>query len=733
MVKARVTPASTIGKVSVQQNITTTIADPKYKPKVNISISDISNVDISTLQNGDTLIYDAANTKFVSKKVEFTSSETLGSNLTPSVDNVYYLGSQEKRWHSIFVGPGSVDIDGIVLSNTSNGLVINVPGETPVTFNQVVDNADQAYTLSQGTVSAVSTLANVVTTVSEVANIAVDVANIAFGFANTVQGNELKLGEPGQGELTSEAITILPTTSITDSISLINQLVNRLLPPNPPTFPGNNSLTLQGLSSYRIANFVQTDNTSSSRIVPGGTLIQNVSRSATYTTNILNDVGPGNQGILTVYINGLGVGDTGFGAISSANGTYRDLIITDHKDYSLITGDAGGFWKSFDAQATGNVNPGWNEMYFYHTLGNATNTIDWYYDEGSPGTPSFSSLSISPSIENLTYSSTIPHYSNTSTFNLSANVSRLSGDTFPTTNTFFTGISGGSFSSPASNNYIDVGISFPLDRNLYVAEGSVKVNTTCNIASGFGSSSVGPSVSVDNSYNIGTQSFTSALANTVLRKTGTSSSMEETSITFGSTVGIGNGLASRIINPGSADTPSFSANANTFNSQSSTLQVYDATIVGAVLKHDQTNYSTGYLPVGPNLSSGRSSAQYFTFKFVRTSVSKFDIKFTGSLAGLWVALPGSSIDTTSSLNGWLNMSLPYAGSGIPGANSPGNGSNGCALGGVVTLNSSVTNHRKTCTFGTVSSSSTSSNEIYVRIKLTSGQSITALSLETASN
>jgi hypothetical protein len=71
------------------------------------------------------------------------------------------------------------------------------------------------------------------------------------------------------------------------------------------------------------------------------------------------------------------------------------------------------------------------------------------------------------------------------------------------------------------------------------------------------------------------------------------------------------------------------------------------------------------------------------------------------------------------------MASAYGGSGVP--------SSGCALGGVVTLNSAVTNHRKTCTFGTVSSSDTATNEIYVRIKLTSGQSVTALSLQTASN
>ena len=154
-------------------------------------------------------------------------------------------------------------------------------------------------------------------------------------------------------------------------------------------------------------------------------------------------------------------------------------------------------------------------------------------------------------------------------------------------------------------------------------------STTAAVISGFGSSSTGPSLTADNSYTTGSATFNPGV--TILYKTGTTSSMEETTITFGSTVGTGSGLAARVINPGSTDTPVISGNT-TFNSQTSTLQTYDATIVAAILKHDQTNYSTGYLPVGPDLSTGRTGSQYFTFKFARTSVSKFDIRWTGTIA-----------------------------------------------------------------------------------------------------
>ena len=100
---------------------------------------------------------------------------------------------------------------------------------------------------------------------------------------------------------------------------------------------------------------------------------------------------------------------------------------------------------------------------------------------------------------------------------------------------------------------------------------------------------------------------------------------------------------------------------------------------------------------------------------------------------MWVALPGSVIDSSSDANGWISMTTAYAGAGYPGVNSPGNGSNGCALGGVVVPNVNTASTNKTCTFGTVSSSSTATNEIYVRIALTSGQSVTGLSFNAASN
>jgi len=577
--------------------------------------------------------------------------------------------------------------------------------------------------------------ANVANTTAEAgfakANLANTLAQSVYDFANNISvslsGNTIVLGSNTVGQLVSNAVTLTTATSITNGLSLLNNVLGKLVPAAPTTFPGATGLSISSLSTYRMTDFVQTDRTTTGgKSRSGGNTVTSIRRASSYTTNVFADLGPGDTGTLTLYKNNVASGAVTF-TNSSANGTNGDLIITDSVDYSVKSGGAAGFWRSFDCQGSGTTSNGWNEIYLQHSQGTAnTATVSWYYDDTTSVAPIFAQAFITPVTESLTYSSTVPHYNSSTTFRLGSTVAKLSGDTFPTTNTFYTGTAGGAFAAPASNTYPTVGITYPLARNLYVTSGNVWTNTTTTTIAGFGSSATGPSVTVDNSYQTASQAFTTALANTVLYKTGTASSMEETTITFGSTVGTGSGLAARIINPGTTDNPTQSASASLFNSQSSTLTSNDATIVAATLKHDQTNYSTGYLPAGPNLSTGRTGNQYFTFKFVRTSLSKFDIQFTGTIAGLWVAVPGSAIDTAASAtNGWVSMATAYGGAGVP--------SSGCALGGVVTLNSAVTAHRKTCTFGTVSTSDTGTNEVYVRIKLTSGQTVTALSLQTASN
>jgi len=558
-------------------------------------------------------------------------------------------------------------------------------------------------------------------------------SSLADEISSTLLGNTIQLGSNSSGYLVSNAVTLTTSTSVTNGIAQLNQVLGKLVPPSPPTFPGTSTITISTLSTYvmALAQGSQIDLTGNSRTVAAGTTVANVRRASSYTTSNVSTVGPGDLGTVTAYLNNTSMGSRAL-TVGADNGIYGHLVIGNNIDYGAYNGTAQGFWESCNVYATGsNVSPGWNEVFINHTQGSSTNTRWWYYDNSSPGTPTFSSTSIAISSNTVSYSSTVPHLTSSAGFTLTFNIARLSGDMFPTSNNMVTGTAAGAFGAPATITYSSAGVSWPLAANLYVSSGSVACATTSNIISGFGSSSSGPTLSCSNSYNTGTQNFPPGV--TVLYKTGTSNQIEETSMTIAAGVGSGSGNPYRIVNPGSTDTPAYSAGATAFNSTSSTLQTYDATVVAAVLKHDQINYSTGYLPVGPNLSSGRSGSQYYTFAFVRTAVSKFDIRYTGTIAGLWVALPGSTIDTSSTLNGWLDMGTAYAGSGVPGAGAGGNGSNGCALGGLAVFNSAQTNKSVTCTFGTVSSSSTATNEIYVRVELTSGQTVSALSIQAASN
>jgi len=550
-------------------------------------------------------------------------------------------------------------------------------------------------------------------------------------------GTDIQIGSPLTGDMTG-AIELLSATSVSDGIAQLNEVLAKLIPPQPPNFPSTQSISIQSaVGPFRMTNFTQTDNTEvGDNNVAGGTSVSTVLRTSSYGTTTISNVGPGNKGTVSALVNGITSGSVTLTDALSAAGTYSNLIISNNVDYNSVNSAiTAGFWSVFSARAAGTVSAGWNAVKITDTAtASGTNSATWYYDSSTPGTPQFTSTSLTPPASpSLAYSSTIPHYTSSNSFTVAFNVNRLSGDMYPVSDTFMSGTARGAFSAPSSRTYAQASITTPLERNLYVSSGSAAVTTTASIVSGFGSSSQGPTVSVSNSYNTGTANIDPA--GTVLYKTGTSSSMEETNVQVGSTIGTGSTAVARIINPGSTDTPVHTANATLFNSQTSTLQTSDATIVAGILKHDQTNYSTGYLPAGPDLSSGRSGSQYFTFKIVRASVSKFDVRWTGTLAGLWVSVPGSTIDSTSNINGWLDASVAYAGSGIPGANigASGNGSNGCALGTPAPLNSAQTNRSITITFGTVSSSSTATNEIYVRIKLTAGQTITALSLQTASN
>ena len=639
-------------------------------------------------------------------------------------------------------------IDGnLMYYDTNNrrvGILNNTPGNTfsvngTTTLGNVFIN-NNTVAATSGNLFLYSYAGNIDASNQRIGNVATpiytnDAATKAYvdtTIGNDLFGNLIVLGSNTSGQLVSNAVTLTTSTYVTDGIAKLNQVLGKLVPPSPGNFPNSSALSLSGLSTLgRMCNFTQTDNSGWGNLsISGGTSFSNGIRAATMTTNALTRQGPGDSGNVQVIVNGVATGYRTMAPGNNNNGTYGQLIITLNQDYSVLSGGSGGFWSSFSAQGSGsNAAAGWNQVYLTDTAGANTNAASWYYDINNPGAPVWSNSSIALTTNSATYSSTVPHLNSSSVWRLVGNVAKLSGDTYYTSDTFITGSAGGAISTPSSVTYTQAGVTTPLTRNSYVSSGSAYFLTTATGVTGFGSSSGGPSMTVYNSYSSAAQSFSPGV--TVLYKTGTSTQIEETSLTNSLS---GTPSTFRIANPGSTDTPAYTGSESAFNSQTGPFYTYDATVVAAVLKFDQTNYSTGYQPVGPNLS-GQGASQYFTFKFAKSAVSKFDVVYSGTIAGLWVALPGSSLDSTSTLNGWLDLSSAYGGAGKPGANTGagGNGSNGASTGGTATLNSAVSNKAVTATFGTETSSNSTGNEIYVRVKLTSGQSVTSLTIGAASH
>jgi len=215
---------------------------------------------------------------------------------------------------------------------------------------------------------------------------------------------------------------------------------------------------------------------------------------------------------------------------------------------------------------------------------------------------------------------------------------------------------------------------------------------------------------------------------------------------------LGNGVYTddgvRIFNfasQGAQDNPPFASTGTNYYTDNRYTESSDPGVEGTQestlrigkIMHNVVDYSTGFLPVGPNRSND-TGQQWFTFAFRRQVVANFSINIatdsgapTKGIAGIWIAAPGTAIDAASSLNGWLDCSIQYNGSGIPGAidTSGGNGTNGVAITGAdaIPLNQTISGSFD-MTLGAENLSNATNNVCMVRIKLEAGQIISSLSI-----
>ena len=136
------------------------------------------NTNITTAQNTATAAFIRAN-----NSLNANTGGAISGNVIPTTDNTYYLGSQTNRWHTLYVGPGSIDLGGLVLSNQNGTLAVSVGGQPPTQISgsdQFARNTANAAFASANNIDGINTTQNTNITIAQ------NTAQAAFNAANNV-------------------------------------------------------------------------------------------------------------------------------------------------------------------------------------------------------------------------------------------------------------------------------------------------------------------------------------------------------------------------------------------------------------------------------------------------------------------------------------------------------------------------------------------------------------------
>ena len=477
------------------------------------------------------------------------------------------------------------------------------------------------------------------------------------------------------------------------------------------------------------------------------------------STNNISDAYRSDSGTVSALIDGTADGQKAFSTSTGETGTFTSLVITAEGDaYDEISSTTypKNFYQVFDGRITKDIsslNHGVHSASISHSTTGTTNNVYIVKDNVTAApTVNIGSASLDEhTAGSKRYVSGIPYYNSGSpqVRLAGATIENLTGQAYKDTSSVFDIASGtnaeGTSSSAVqqeSRTYTQIdGSSTMLNSgtptaNVGVGSAYALGNIVCDITS----SSVKTVETIKfRAQNMnGYSSYTSDHATKLQVWTATPSFNEE-AIAVSDSLGAGHDDdGKRITGLGSAsDTPAFNSATNYYTGSAWTGAVTVAGTSEAInrfdtVQHFDTNLSSGYLPVGPNLNTGRSGAQYFTFAFRRTTMSNFTVTLTGTVSGFFIAAPGTDIDDASSVNGWLDAGTTYAGAGTPGADTSngGNGSNGCAFtsGDRIIDGTSYSNDSFTLTLGDQNATNATGNQILVRIKLEDGDSFTSLSI-----
>jgi hypothetical protein len=538
--------------------------------------------------------------------------------------------------------------------------------------------------------------------------------------------------------------------------------------PSAPTSLSGKSLTLsdsaQGTSPLLAANF--DDNTSSATTLSAGSNLNTTTArrytSGTIDTSTVNDAYNGVSGTLAAEINASDDGTKTFSTSTGETGTFTSLVVSQNVDYHDIDASyPSDFYQTFDAKITKALTGytvGLNAQRLTHTTTGNTNYV-YVLKDDMTGSPSFGATGTLSEGTGGTkrFISGIPYYNTGSpTLTLSGvTVNNLVGQAYTNQNDIVEVDPGTNYESTSNSaiqnenyTYANILESGQLSSGIPVKDiGTSSAYSIKDLTVDITTSSVrtveAPRIRARNVN--GSSSYTQ-LSTKVQVHRSAQSGISEIAIAVSDSLGATYDDDAVRVFDFSADTtntPSYTSSTNFYtnsvygeSADPGVSGTQEATIRLGILEHNVIDYSTGFLPVGPD-RSGDTGTQYFTFAFRRTTVSNFDINITSSsgVSGVFIAAPGTGIDDSSGLNGWLDCSTTYGGSGQPGSDTGngGNGSNGCAFtSGDRIVTGTALSGGYTMTLGSENMSNAQDNVVLVRIALASGESVTALSIGVAS-
>ena len=599
---------------------------------------------------------------------------------------------------------------------------------------------------------------------------------ISSGNAGDVGGGRLSHVYSGDSGSSLNTLTLTQTAHSTADPSEVGSSSTESLKVYDPSVSAPSGLSSKTLSfgenssgsSPRIA-VGYTDNSSESTLTAGDSVTRITNSSAGSTTDsatLTSFAYNGDAGTLTAVIDGSTDGTITFTADDNS-GSDDGLTITSESDYQFLTAAGSstsftssiyspGLYQGFKAKiskSTVGLATGSHSYKLNHSVSGATNVVDFIKDDvvNLPVVGVSGATLVESSAGTLKYVSGIPYYTNNATLTLGGltaydwigqcytqsstplqitngtNQESTSGSTISTQYKTYAQLEGASSYLTGGIPNVDTGKD---SGNAYsLADLTVSVN-----GGGTGIEQIKTRLFSVN----GTGNYSEINAK-YIQAWNSELGIDEDAIPVSDSLGATHDDdGKRITGLSSNDNPSFSSSTNyyTANAWSGAVTIagtQEAVNRWGTIKHFTTDLSgTAYLPTGPDLNTGRSGAQYFTFAFRRSTMANFDITLSGTISGLWIAAPGTDIDNASGLNGWIDAGTTYGGAGTPGSNTGagGNGSNGCAFtsGDRIVDGTSYSNDTFTLTLGDQNATNSFGNNILVRIKLESGDSLTALSI-----